>query len=109
MDRISLTYVLPLTFLVTNNILSIIINALNSTCIRGDLMMCPYCGTTEQSNFLYCPHCGYKMDLEVEQPIPNWRQLPGFRSKKSWKIFIAVIIYVWIIMAIIASLFSNVL
>jgi|GEM_PF-2358278 len=72
-------------------------------------MICPYCGTSDQSNFLYCPHCGYKMALEVEQPFPNWRQLPGFRSKKSWKIIIAIIIYIWIVIAIIASLFSGVI
>ena len=72
-------------------------------------MICPMCGTSNESNFLYCPHCGYKMVLEAEQPFPNWRQLPGFRSKTPWKIIVAAIIYIWILLAIVASLFSGVL
>ena len=72
-------------------------------------MICPYCGTSNQSNFLYCPHCGYKTVLESEQAFPNWRQLPGFRSKTPWKMIVTVLIYIWILLAIVASLFSFLL
>lgn len=71
-------------------------------------MICPMCGTGAQFDFLYCPHCGYKMALEAEQPFPNWRQLPGFRTKTTWKMIVAMIIYIWIFLAIVASLFSSV-
>ncbi|AJQ28216.1 hypothetical protein [Pelosinus fermentans] len=72
-------------------------------------MKCPMCGTNTQFNFLYCPNCGYKIALEVEQPIPNWRQLPGFRSKTPWKMILAVMIYVWILLAIVASFFGGII
>ncbi|MBP2627977.1 MAG: hypothetical protein H6Q68_2688 [Firmicutes bacterium] len=70
-------------------------------------MICPLCGASSQFDFLYCPNCKYKMILEAEQPLPNWRQLPGFRSKTSWKMLLAVILYIWIFLAIVASLFSG--
>lgn len=68
-------------------------------------MKCPMCGTNTQADFSHCPHCGYKMALGDEQPFPNWRRLPGFRSKTPWKMIVAVIIYIWILLAIIASCF----
>jgi predicted amidophosphoribosyltransferase len=71
-------------------------------------MKCPICGTNAQFDFLYCPHCRYKMPLAAEQALPNWRQMPGFRSKTPWKMLVSVIIYIWIIFAIVASLFSGV-
>lgn len=71
-------------------------------------MKCPMCGTSCQFDFSICPHCRYKMALEAEQPLPNWRQLPGFRSKTPWKMTVAVIFYILILLAIIASLFSGV-
>ena len=71
-------------------------------------MICPMCGTSAQFAFVYCPHCGYKITLEAEQPFPNWRQLPGFRSKTPWKVIIAVIIYLWVLLAVVASVFSGV-
>jgi uncharacterized membrane protein YvbJ len=69
---------------------------------------CPMCGTSTQFDFLNCPYCGYKMPLAAEQPLPNWRQLPGFRSKTPWKMIVSGIIYIWILLAIVASLFSSV-
>ena len=71
-------------------------------------MKCPMCGTNTQIDFSHCPCCGFKMAVETEQPLPNWRQLPGFRSKTRWKVTVAAIIYIWILLAIIVSLFSVV-
>jgi predicted amidophosphoribosyltransferase len=71
-------------------------------------MKCPMCGTIAQFNFSHCPHCGYKMNLDAEQPLPNWRQLPGFRSKTPWKMILSTIFYLWILLAILASLFSSI-
>jgi len=65
------------------------------------------CGTSAQYAFLYCPYCGYKTALAAEQPFPNWRQLPGFRSKTPWKMIVVVIIYLWVLLAIVASLFTG--
>lgn len=70
-------------------------------------MKCPLCGTNMEFDFPSCPRCGYKLVLGMEQPLPNWRQLPGFRSKQPWKMAVAVMIYLWIILAIIVSLFSG--
>ncbi|SFL78791.1 hypothetical protein [Pelosinus propionicus] len=72
-------------------------------------MKCPNCGTSTRFNFSHCPHCGYKMDLEVEGPIPNWRYLPGFRSKTPWKMILATVIYIWILLAIIVSFFGGII
>ncbi len=69
-------------------------------------MKCPMCGTNTQFDFLHCPHCGFEMPLAAEQPLQNWRQLPGFRSKTPWKMIVSGIIYIWILLAIVASLFS---
>lgn len=68
-------------------------------------MKCPLCGTVTHFDFSHCPHCGFKIALESEQPLPNWRHLPGFRSQTPWKMMIAVIIYLSIVLAIVASLF----
>ena len=71
-------------------------------------MNCPMCGTSIQFNSSHCPHCGYRMTLGAEQPFPNWRKLPGFRSEKPWKLIGSILIYIWIVFAIIASLFSRI-
>lgn len=71
-------------------------------------MICPMCGKNSQFDFLHCPHCQYKIPFLTEQPLPNWRQLPGFRSNTPWKMIIAVIIYIWILLAIVISLFSSI-
>lgn len=70
-------------------------------------MKCPMCGISTQFDFSYCPHCGYKVALEIERPLPNWRKLPGFRSKIPWKMMVSGLIYIWILLAIVASLFSG--
>lgn len=70
-------------------------------------MKCPMCGISTQYDFLYCPNCGYKVALAAEKPLPNWRQLPGFRSMTPWKMVVAMIIYLWILLAIVASLFIT--
>lgn len=48
------------------------------------------------------------MALEAEQPLPNWRQLPGFRSKTPWKMIVALIVYALILLAIVASSFTHI-
>ena len=70
-------------------------------------MKCPMCGIDTTFDFSHCPHCGYNMPLAAEQPLPNWRRLPGFRSKTPWKMLVAIVIYIWILLAMIASLFSG--
>jgi predicted amidophosphoribosyltransferase len=70
-------------------------------------MECPNCGLTTRFDFTYCPRCGYPLLLEQEQPLPNWRRLPGFRTRTPWKMAIAGIIYVAILIAIIVPLFLS--
>lgn len=66
-------------------------------------MKCPHCDTSTKFDFSYCPICGYAITLEPEQPLPNWRQLPGFRSKTPWKMILASIIYLIFLLAIIST------
>lgn len=70
-------------------------------------MQCPNCGTTTRFDFSRCPYCGYLLTIEHEQPIPNWRLLPGFRTKTPWKMIVAGIVYFIILIAIIAPLFLG--
>nr|WP_094603687.1 zinc ribbon domain-containing protein [Sporomusa silvacetica] len=70
-------------------------------------MECPNCGTVTRFDFTHCPRCGHQLLIEQEQPFPNWRRLPGFRTKTLWKMVIAGIIYIVLLIAIIVPLFLS--
>lgn len=69
-------------------------------------MKCPMCGAETYFDFSRCPRCGYQLTLEAEQPLPNWRRLPGFRSRTPWKMILAAIAYILILFTIVAASFS---
>jgi predicted amidophosphoribosyltransferase len=70
-------------------------------------MKCPNCSTITRFDFSRCPRCGYQLSLEHEQPLPNWRLLPGFRTRTPWKMVFASIIYFVILVTIIVPLFFS--
>ena len=69
-------------------------------------MKCPLCGASAPFDFVHCPHCGYTLPAVAEKPLPNWRQLPGFRGKNPLKVLIAMVIYLWILLAMLAVAFQ---
>lgn len=70
-------------------------------------MECPNCGVNLCFDFSYCPRCGHPLLLEHEQPLPNWRKLPGFRTKTPWKMIVAGLIYLALLISIIVPLFLG--
>ncbi|SHJ73837.1 hypothetical protein SAMN02745170_03211 [Propionispora hippei DSM 15287] len=68
-------------------------------------MKCPVCGTVSYFEFSVCPCCGHSFALDPEQPLPNWRKLPGFRTQTPWKMLLASFVYIILLLAILASSF----
>ncbi len=52
-------------------------------------MQCPNCSIITHFSLSHCHDVGTNFSMEHEQPLPNWRKLPGFRTRTQWKMVIA--------------------
>ena len=72
--------------------------------VEGYRMKCENCQSDVNDNMKFCPNCGTAVNNEVDTKKKRKNIIPGFRTNKRWKKIIAVIAYVYIVIATLGAM-----